>query len=218
MAKSRNRKKKKVVQKQVKLKPENYVKKVARKLPIYECWISESWEEEMEMVQVFVAREKRNGDLLVGIYMIDRACLGVKSTFFRNDMMKDDFEEMIEDTITRGGRNLIKCDPNLAFNIVYGALEYAEDLGFSPDKDFKVTEYILDEVGSIEYMDIEFGSEGKPHYFAGPYESPAQVRKILNTLEKAVGADGFNYTLPIDEGNDDWDFEDEEEEEVYHGK
>jgi len=37
-----------------------------------------------------------------------------------------------------------------------------------------------------------YGKEGKPFYMNGPYESPADVQKIINTLTEKCGVNGFN--------------------------
>ena len=42
---------------------------------------------------------------------------------------------------------------------------------------------------------ITFGCNGKPTYISGPHDNPDHV---LRTLRRAVGRDGFNYTVGID--------------------
>ena len=37
-----------------------------------------------------------------------------------------------------------------------------------------------------------YGKDGKPFYMNGPYESPADVQKIINTLTEKCGVNGFN--------------------------
>lgn len=198
MAKSRkNRKSKGKSPQQVKLSPKAYIKKVARKLPV-ECKIISGWKDRGN-TQVLVIRKRTNGQIIIGFYMVDSWCLGLKDTFYRHDIEPSEFEEMMasfEQQFSHGEEELIDCDPQLAFNLIYGAIEYAEDLGFAPAKDFAITEYILDDIDEIEYMDIEFGNEGKPFYASGPNDN---VGRILSTLNDKVGEGNFNYMAHIDE-------------------
>ena len=42
---------------------------------------------------------------------------------------------------------------------------------------------------------ITFGCEGEPTYVEGPYDNPSHV---LRTLRRAVGRNGFHYTVALD--------------------
>ena len=54
-------------------------------------------------------------------------------------------------------------------------------------------------------MKYTYGKEGKPFYMNGPYESPADIDRILNTLTKKCGAGGFDTVLRLtDEMDDDY--------------
>ncbi len=202
MAKSKkNRNKKGKSPQQVKLSPKAYIKKVARKLPV-ECKIISGWEERGN-TQVMVMRKRTNGQMIIGFYMVDSWCLGLKDTFYRHDIDSEEFEEMMssfEQQFAHGEEELIDCDPQLAFNLIYGAIEYAEDLGFAPPQDFAITEYILDDIDEIEYMDIEFGKDGKPFYSSGPNDN---VGRVLKTLNDKVGEGNYDFMAHIDMEEDD---------------
>ena len=188
MAKKKNKRKK--VVKQPPLSPKSYIKKNARKLPLEKCIINDSWKDS-GMATILVVRKMRNGSLIVGSYIVDILCLGLKNTHHWFDVSSRDFEEGILDLFqNRMDLNMIDCDSTLAYNIIYGAIEFAEDLGFEPEKDFAISEYILDNVENIEFMDIEFGKNGKPVYAAGPDDN---VARVLRTLEKNVGDGNFEY-------------------------
>lgn len=195
MAKSKNRKKKKQVKPQVKLKPENYIRKHGRKLPIYECLIRDDWKEAM-FSPVIVSRKKANGNIITATYIVDLQCLGVKDTFFGYDLSPINYSERLQQMGQGMEINFIPIDSSLAHNIIYGAVEFAEDCGFEPHKNFtNTTEYLLDRVESIEYIEVHFGDkEGKPFYFEGPHDDS---KKIMATLKKHVGEGNFHYTLSI---------------------
>ncbi len=195
MAKSKKRKSKKQPAQQVKIKPENYIKKYARKLPIHECLIRDDWKE-AKFSPVIVSRKRANGNFVAATYIVDLSCLGVKNTSFIYDIDTYSYQENIKEMEQGMGLRFEKIESSLAHNIIYGAVEFAEDCGFEPHKDFtKVTEYLLDPVESIEYIDVHFGDEdGKPLFVAGPYDDS---KKIMETLRRTVGEENFNYIAEI---------------------
>ncbi len=184
------------------LKPSVLIKKKARSYPIHECRITNAGAEGGKY-DIIVARKKPNGDLIVGFYLVDTWCLGLKDTFYRHDMSVHDYEETIEDMEEDGFGAVTTevCDPNHAFNLIYGAIEYAEDIGFQPHKDFEVTEYILPDVDDVEYEDIEFGKDGMPFYVDGPDDN---VAAVLARLEKNVGQGNFHFMTQV-RGPEEWD-------------
>lgn len=188
MAKKKS-KKRKVIQKNIRLTPEKYIKRHARKLPIVKTLVTDSILEN-GIGHVIVIRQKKNEELILGMYLIDTWCLGLKDTIYKISN-KWEIEEIIqfytEDIITE------EVDQSYAFNLIYGSIEFAEDNGFEPHKAFSITEYILPPVESIDYIDIEFGVNGIPHYEIDPDDN---VKKILKTLEKTRGKE--NFTIYID--------------------
>lgn len=198
------------------LAPKNYITTKGRTLPIINCYITIDWKE-IGISTVCIVRKMPSGKLLIGSYVVDIFCLGVKDTLFFFGIEPDNiYEEVLERAY--GGDNFEEIDANLAQNIVWGALEYAEDLGFNPHRDFEVTEYLLDPADKIKYVEVEFGKDGKPFYFSGPYDD---ADKIFSKLVKKLGVDGFHFVLnedvweydDEDDDDDDEDWEDDDEDE-----
>ncbi len=199
---AKKRKKTKVVKMQPKLSPKKYIKLKARNLPVVKTYISENIME-VGMGYAVVVRTKRNGDKIVGAYLLDVWCLGVKNAIYK--IMDDDELDIFRDQISKG-LELVEKDPNYVYNLVYGALEYAEDLGFEPHKDFGIAEYILPRVEEVEYIEIPFGKDGKPTFVNGPHDNAGRV---LGTLEKTVGEGNFDYVVEVDERMDYDPFDDD---------
>jgi hypothetical protein len=92
-----------------------------------------------------------------------------------------------------------------------GAVEYAKQLGFNPDPDYYYSKEIF---GTIDFAScqetIEYGKDGKPFYFAGPYDD---VDRIMNHLTQRLGRDGFHFVIPMDPSGGLFMVEDEEDEE-----
>ncbi len=165
----------------------NYILKNGRKLPIYKCLIGE----DAGLVSTMVIRRLPNGNLAFGMYMVDKFCLGLKSTTFRIDFSMEEYEDFLDD-ISYSVGGLQECTYATVHNWVYGGIAYAEDLGFKPDSDYSMTKFFLEEdTDDVELIEFEFGMDGRPHYFSGPYDN---VQKILDTLIKNVGEDNFDFT------------------------
>lgn len=210
MAKKRNKRRKSSGGASVKLTPKKYIQTRARKLPFYKCFINNNWEE-IGMAVVVVARQQGGEKLVVGLYLMDVWCLGLKDTHYEFRMDNYEFDnEFVPHVYHSRDLDIEEIEPEFAQNLIYGAIEYAEDLGFEPHKDFNLTEYILDPVDSIEVIDIEFGKDGKPFYSSGPHDD---VNRIMAILQKNVGIDNFHYAIGshvFDEDEEDYD-EDEDD-------
>lgn len=188
--------------------PESYIKSRARNLPIYKCYINENWAES-GFATILISRKHVNGNFTFSVYLVDVYCLGVKDTFYNFNVytefneLRDRFKEEQE---------LVESEYVLVHNIIYGAVEYAEDLGFKPHKDFEVSQYLLEEDDDrIELIDIEFGLNGKPAVLPGKEKHPAN---IISTLDRTVGKG--NYTIfkgeySDEDSGEDSDFDNEDD-------
>lgn len=208
------------------LTPENYIKQKARSLPVFECWVNSEWDEN-GMANILVGRKHTNGNITAGMYLVDLKCLGVKDAHYWFNIAEYEFREILEYAME--SMEMEECSYTLAHNIIYAGLEYAEDYGFKPHKDFtSVAQYILDEDSDdIELMEINCGLDGKPAYVRGPYDSWAKMEGIVEQLEKTAGPGNYMIideeleNLPDMEDSDDadeddlWDGINEDEEEDF---
>ena len=130
----------------------------ARKLPVYKCEINDDWEE-AGLAQILVYRQHVNKHLTVGIYLVDIYCVGIKDTFYYFNESEFNINERLG--LVPFAREIISYE--LAHNIIYGALAYAEDLGIAPDPAFNLTRQILEEdTEDIPLIEVPFGRNGKP--------------------------------------------------------
>jgi tetratricopeptide (TPR) repeat protein len=199
-------KKGKVIQlKPVQQSPENYIKTQARALPIVECLISDEWEDS-GICNVIIARKHKSGNLTVGVYLVDLYCLGVKDAHYEFNIDPEDY-----DYVKLHNGDLEECEYVLAHNVIYGALEFADEYGFKPHKDFAVAQYILEEDNEdVPLMEIEFGLEGMPCFLMGPYDDAAKIKSITATLNRTAGPGNFTIMDPDDTvDNEDFDFDDD---------
>ncbi|HEY4724106.1 MAG TPA: hypothetical protein VII92_19785, partial [Anaerolineae bacterium] len=105
----------------------------ARNYPIEGCWIRKDWKES-GLAVVVLARRQPDGDFVFGNYLVDYYCLGLKNTYFNVDVPPGEFRhdylpEMFQ------GTPALDISPALAHEIIYGAIEYAAQFGFKPQRD-----------------------------------------------------------------------------------
>ena len=186
----------------------------ARSYPIEGCWIMPGWEQGGIAV-IVVARRQPNGNIVYGNYLVDYYCLGLKNTFFNGDIPAGQFHREILPEIMQGNEPQ-EISPALAHEIIYGAIEYAQQYGFRPQRDYRRSQYILDPPGTYPRTGaIEFGFEGKPFFISGPYDN---VDAVLRQLSRTAGEGNYNFMAglgapPPDEWeiDDEWDDDDEPE-------
>lgn len=176
----------------------------ARLWPLHEIIITENWREPMTLIQILIARKGPQDQYAIGNILVDSACLGVKNAYGR---VTDSVEYYETRKRMMGNQNLVPADANLIAKIVRDSVAYARDLGFRPNRDLPQALMVLGKADP-DACDIEIplgGEDGKPYYFAGPYDD---YKRIVNKLTKAVGPDGFDAVVPL--GPPDM-FEDDEE-------
>lgn len=195
------------------LSPENYIRTKARTLPINECRVTARWREE-GIASIFITRKHTNGNLTLCVYLVDLFCLGVKDSFYRFNISQREYEEVIGNP---GFIDPITISYALAHNIIYAGLEYAEDFGFKPHKNFtSVTRFMLEEdTDDVEFIEIECGKDGKPFYFRGVDDNPQKINSIIKQLEKTAGKGNFDYLIsdpdPFNENKYDHNAEEEDD-------
>jgi hypothetical protein len=109
------------------------------------------------MASIIVMRKHVNHHVTAGFYLVDMLALGIKDTHFQFNIPEWELQERVKETHTE------EIPYVLAHNIIYGAEAFASEHGLQPHKDFKITQYILEEdTDDIELIDIEFGEDGKP--------------------------------------------------------
>ncbi|GAB4505414.1 MAG: hypothetical protein Fur0043_24090 [Anaerolineales bacterium] len=179
----------------------------AREYPLYGCWVMEGWQES-GITPVVIARQQSLDRLFFAVYLVDLYCLGVKDAFTRINVSKSRFERDLPKLCSGAPQ---ACPVELAHEIVYGALEYAERYGFSPHPDFKrqMADQVLDPPEAHPRSgEVEFGKDGKPFFFAGPYDDERKIQQVLSTLQRTAGEGNYNYLLTLNP--DDIDFESEQ--------
>jgi hypothetical protein len=185
----------------------NYIRTRARSLPVFECLINVDWQES-KLANIVVTRRHINGNFTVCLYFADLLCQGIKDTHWFFNIPSPQYDQF-KKTLS-GKQEVQPISYELAHNVIYAALEFAEEWGFQSHRDFdNVSKYMLNEDNDqIELIDIECGMEGKPAFVRFPGHSRAEADRIISQLIENAGPG--NYEI-IDETEHD-DFEEDESE------
>ena len=170
---------------------------MARRLPVAQCWLNPNWREG-GLATLIVARQHKNGNYTLGTYLIDVFCLGLKQTSYRVNETAQQYDFVVNYLFTE--QKKVPVDYVLAHNIIYGGIAYANELGFKPDKDWALSQYVLQpDDEETDLLELEFGKDGKPFYISGPHDKPME---IIAKLEKTIGTGNFHYILQADDDNE----------------
>ncbi len=163
--------------------------RAARRMPIEGAWVQQGWQEQ-GVAQVLVARVQPSDNILFGEYLVDYLCTGLKYTSHAFNLNGDTF---LNEAIPRlySGNPPLDISENLAHEIIWGAIEYAETLGFEPHRNFRESRRILEPADALPRTGaIQFGYQDRPLYIPGQDDNQAAiVRKLIDTL----GLGNFYY-------------------------
>ena len=163
----------------------------ARKYPLEGCWVQSGWQE-AGLAVVVVACRQPNGLLVVGNFLVDYYCLGVKSCFARPNVSSAMFYAELPQLIPG---EALPITAELAHELIWGGIEYAARYGFRPDPDFKLAQLVVDPPEAHPRTGaVTFGKDGKPFYVSGPHDN---VSAIMNQLLRTAGPDNYEFLTEI---------------------
>ena len=182
---------------------------VVRALVADELW-------ETGIGHLLIARQKSPGQMVLGVYLVDVYCLGVKNAFWRAGAQPDLVG--IIHRIEEVGK-VSATTPAAVAKIIKGAVDYAASFGFAPHPDYHHAAMLLEGIDpSTCPTEFTFGLDGKPFYMRGPNESLAEAEIIVRRIQEyggdfmvAVGGDHMVRGLALDDGFDDLEPPDDDE-------
>jgi hypothetical protein len=156
----------------------------AASTPIRDCLISDGWTES-GMATLTLTRGVGSGPLVMGSFLLDTFCLGIKDVLFRSI---DSLEfSALRDTMDRAAP-LSSVAPAYGRKLLRDLAAWAKSIGFPPHRDFATVERLFGSVNADQCtVEFRFGHDGRPFYMSGPSESPSQVRRRLEQFEERFG-------------------------------
>lgn len=156
-----------------------------------------------------------NNRVAAVVFLVDIRCLGVKDCFGRL-MVRAEYDAFCRELDDKF--EVEDHTPADVRKLVEGAVDYARNLGLEPHPDYHRVKSIFGDIDAREsQMEFEFGSEGKPLFMNGPYDSPERCRQILSILEHSCGPGGYHYIIGRPAGMRTLQHEDDEEEDFEDG-
>ena len=142
------------------------------------------------LMAVLVSRRGRYGKVSATGFLVDAYCLGVKDVFGPRNMEEQRYRELLPQFFAAFNGERVVAPIELAQNLVYGAVEYACQLGFQPSPDFAAAAPHLG--GFAGPARITFGNHGRPNYVSGPHDD---AERVVDTLRRTVGDGNFDCTI-----------------------
>jgi hypothetical protein len=173
------------------------------------CWVSPGWQDGLTfdprpewsdgepveasvggIVSVLVARREPRYRVSICGYLVDTFCLGVKNVIGPKIMDHHGVHGYVSLYFTAHIAPPVEVPLECVQHLVFGAVDYARNLGFEPHPDFEAA---AGHLGTwVGPSTIGFGRAGKPLYVEGPYDNASSIMK---TLERSVGRGNFHYLV-----------------------
>ena len=175
-----------------------------RTLEIYECLINADWQDK-GLATILISRKHKTGNITFSSFIVDIFCLGMKDANSAFNRFEEEYEDYKGKMFNNFMNDEMPISYDLAHNIIFGAIEYAKNLGFVPHKDWEFSQFMLEPKSSpiVEKIDVEFGKDGKPFFISGPYD---KVDSVIHKLEKAVGTGNFTFMSGMPNPNSGFSF------------
>jgi SEC-C motif len=153
--------------------PRALVKKAAQ-YPVSECHINACWQDS-GLATIVIVRQLPNQKYILGTYLLDTLCLGLKNTFCNANLPYSSIQRILSEV----PMEMTNIEYEDARSMIFGGIEYAGKLGFEPNRDWEDSRFIVESERPFNKK-FEFGLNGKPVYIHGPNDNPAEVMAKLH--------------------------------------
>jgi hypothetical protein len=147
------------------------------------------------MGTLVLARGSTFGQVVIGAFLLDTFCRGVKDILVRT--IDGEQLEYYLDRLNEASP-LMPVDPSYARKLLQDLVRWSSSLGFQPPRDFTTVERLF---GTVDPQTCEtaftFGQGDKPFYMSGPSEPPSLARRHVERMSEQLGEDGFHYFVPL---------------------
>ncbi len=159
--------------------------------PIAVSQVNANWRER-QLATVALARKRPDRQFLLGMFLVDLGCLGVKNAIYDPALPASELAGLL--TSLEAQEEMIDCSPELAAKIVAAGVDYAESLGFLPHPDYDRARVVLQGIDFTACPEAVAcgGEDGKPMFVSGPDDD---IEAVVSRLERKLGPDGFHFII-----------------------
>jgi hypothetical protein len=148
------------------------------------------------IAHLLISRELSSGNVAFVGFLVDMYCLGVKNVMW-GVASRAKYDWQVHGKLFREFK-VVKLQPEYARKLVEGAVDYARGLGFAPHEDYEKAKLIFGNIDAGACGEqIIYGKDGKPFFIAGPHDSSARCRHVIDVLTDRCGPKGFHFLMPI---------------------
>lgn len=176
------------------LTPEQYIRQKARTLPLGQCYMNKNWFIS-GIATAVVCRCHKMGTYTFGVFQFDTFCTGLidcKVEFSRDQESYNNIMSYLKDSF--------KIEPvtyQEVHNLIYGAVAYGEDAGFTPAPMYNLAKCLLEEdTEDIPLINYQFGRFGKHFLLA---DSEQELDEFMPHLIAHLGKENILFGI---EGSD----------------
>lgn len=145
------------------MSPEKYIKEKARMLPLGKCYTYANWKDADE-IMVIVTRIHPKGTVTCADFCIDKLCRGLIGTRYFFNVSPRKLAEIVEYYSDKENDRMVEIPYEVAHNLIYGSIEFAEEAGIEPVDAWDITQYILEEDDeNVPLIEYQWGLNGM-HY------------------------------------------------------
>lgn len=146
--------------------------------------------------QLVITRRLPDGRLALAQFLVDVYCLGVKDAHW-NIISEWEFDKLKRRLLELSP--LHAATPEQFAKLIYGAVDYAQQLGFVPHPDYRHAKLLLAGIDASRCTDtFEYGHNGMPYYINGPHDSPEKIKVIMHKVKLAGG----HFTVGMDDSDE----------------
>lgn len=168
-------------------------KSVAAEAPIGDAWMPSNLFE-TGLGTLWLSRRLPDGSHAIAGFLVDVYCLGVKNALY-NIIEEPKYPALLAELrsdLSATGGQLLPVAPDYLRKLVEGAAAYAQTLGFQPHPDYKLASLIFGDIDATACStQFEYGKDGKPLYIPSSDDTPSEHRRVLGTLARSRGPDGY---------------------------
>ena len=176
------------------MRPEKYIKEKARMLPLGMCYTYANWKD-TDVITVIVTRIHPKGTVTCADFCIDKLCRGLIGTRYFFNVPPIKLAEIVEYYSEEENDRIVEIPYEVAHNLIYGSIEYAEEAGIEPVDAWGITQYILEEDDdNVPLIEYEWGMNGMHYLFV---EDMLELSRYLSTMQEHLGR---NFKFRVGDG------------------